>query len=156
MDDIRSGSQGAPEWAVLASQGSFEKLGQLIDGPEQELRSSALTALQQFVKDPDFLTASAWRDVFKERARAQKVMGYWVSVLRDALYDLENQKSSIMNVDQDSLLKFLSSLGREKVLNLLQRSLRTETAILQNRDVQLLLEEFWVQNQNAESGLDYA
>jgi len=150
--EISRGAPGAPEWAVRASQGSFEKLAQLQDGPEQEVRSEAFSLLQQFVEDKDFLTDNSWRDSFKERARSQRILSYWVSILRDVLYYQEDQKKQIMNVDQAEFLKTMADRSRELILDLLEKSLTAEKEVLQNRDVQLLVEEFWIsQNQERQA-----
>jgi DNA polymerase-3 subunit delta' len=135
----------APEWALRASQGSFEKLSQLQEGPEQELRNEALGLLQSFLENPEFLSDLGWREAFKERARAQKILSYWVSFLRDVLYFKEDPKSGIMNIDQQELLKNLSRRRVSELLSLTESSLSAEIGILQNRDVALLMEEFWVQ-----------
>ncbi|MBC7371928.1 MAG: DNA polymerase III subunit delta' [Bdellovibrionaceae bacterium] len=154
--DIARGAPESPEWAVRASQGSFEKLAQLKGGPEQEVRGDAFRILQQFLEDPDFLTDSSWREPFKERARAQRIMSYWISFLRDVLYYQEDRKASIMNVDQGDLLKKLGAKKRDLILGLIEKAMRVEIEILQNRDVQLLMEQFWIQNQSREQGMSNA
>jgi DNA polymerase-3 subunit delta' len=151
--DIARGAGLAPEWIVRASQGSFAKLAQLQEGPEQEIRGEAMSLLQQFLEDPDFLTDNSWRDCFKERARSQRIISYWVSLLRDVLYYQEDQKSSILNIDQAESLKTLSGKNRNLILALLEKSLKVESEILQNRDVQLLIEEFWI-SQKQKTGLE--
>jgi DNA polymerase-3 subunit delta' len=142
--EIRQGAPAAPEWTIRASLGSFEKLGQLQEGPEQELRNEALSVLQQFLDEKEFLTEPGWRESFKERARAQRILSYWVSFLRDVLYYKEDQKNSIMNVDQGDLLKKLAAKDQGEILDLLEKSMLVEKEILQNRDVQLLVEQFWI------------
>lgn len=150
-EEISRGAAGAPEWAIRASQGSFEKLAQLKEGPEQEVRGEALSLLQQFIEDKDFLTDNSWRDSFKERRTSQRILSYWVSMLRDVLYFKEDQKNSIMNVDQGEYLKLLAQKDQNVILSLLERSLKVESEILQNRDVQLLIEEFWIKSQKQEA-----
>jgi len=146
-EEIRRGAGTAPEWAVRACQGSFEKLAQLQEGPEQDLRREALSLLRQFLEDRDFLTDDSWRECFKERARSQRILSYWVSLLRDALYYQENRKDSIMNVDQTESLQLLAGESRQALLGLLAKALKVEAEILQNRDVCLLIEEFWISHQ---------
>jgi len=145
--EISRGAPEAPEWAVRASQGSFEKLAQLQDGPEQELRGEALSLLQQFLEDKEFLTDNSWRDSFKERARSQRILSYWVFFLRDVLFFQEDQKKQIMNVDQVEFLKNIGRRPRELILELLEKSLVVEKDIIANRDIQLLMEEFWIGQQ---------
>jgi len=151
-NDIARGAGLAPEWAIRASQGSFEKLAQLQEGPEQEVRSEALSLLHQFLADKEFLTDNRWRDSFKERMKSQRILSYWISFLRDVLYYQEDQLKSIMNVDQTEFLKTLAQRSRELILELLDKSLTAEKEIFQNRDVQLLIEEFWIrQNREREA-----
>jgi DNA polymerase-3 subunit delta' len=151
-EEVARGAGLAPEWAVRASQGSFEKLAQLQEGPEQEIRSEAMSLLQQFLEDQDFLTDSRWRDSFKERVKSQRILSYWSSLLRDVLYFQEDQKKSILNVDQAEFLKTLSHRSRDLILELLDKSLSVEKEIYQNRDVPLLMEEFWIcQNRGREA-----
>ncbi|MGZ3744815.1 MAG: DNA polymerase III subunit [Pseudobdellovibrionaceae bacterium] len=143
-EEIARGAGLAPAWAIRASQGSFEKLAQLQEGPEQEIREEALALLRDFLKDKDFLTMNSWRDSFKERVKSQRILSYWISFLRDVLYYQEEQKNSIMNVDQVDFLKTLSLQNRDFILELIERALTIEKEIFQNRDVQLLIEEFWI------------
>ncbi len=155
VEDIARGAGSAPEWAIRASQGSFEKLAQLQEGPEQEIRKVALSLLQQFFEDKEFLTDNSWRDSFKERGKSQRVLFYWISVLRDVLYYQEDQKNLIMCVDQLGLLNTLSCYSRYLILELLDKLLAVEKEINQNRDVQLLMEELWIRQnheKNSESG----
>lgn len=144
LADMKRAVPEAPEWALRASQGSFEKLGHLQEGPEQELRAESLSLLQRFLEEEDFLMESGWREAFKERARAQKIISYWVSFLRDVLYFKQDPKSLIMNIDQLDLLKNLARRNVQELLNLTESALSVETSIVQNRDVSLLIEEFWV------------
>jgi DNA polymerase-3 subunit delta' len=150
-EEIARGAGSAPTWTIRASQGSFEKLARLQEGPEQELRREALSLLQQFLEDKEFLTADNWRDSFKERVKSQRILSYWISFLRDVLYFQEDQKNSIMNVDQVDFLKSMSERSRNQILELIEKALTVEKEIFQNRDVQLLMEEFWIlQNRGGE------
>lgn len=144
--EVGKGAGTAPEWAVRASQGSFEKLAHLQEGPEQEARSEAFSLLQQFLEDQDFLTDNTWRDSFKERARSQRILAYWISFLRDVLYYKEDYKKPITNVDQVDLLKKVAGQEVHRLLSLLDKALVAESQIFQNRDVTLLMEEFWIQH----------
>lgn len=147
-EEIRRGAAEAPEWAVRACQGSFEKLAQLLDASEIETRGQAFLVLRQFIEDKEFLTENTWRDFFKERLRSQRIFSYWVSFLRDVLYYQEGQKKSILNVDQEELLKVFAAKESSRLLNLLEKTMRIETEVGQNRDVQLLIEEFWVREKS--------
>ncbi len=147
-EEIRRGAVEAPEWAVRACQGSFEKLAQLLDTSEIETRGQAFLVLRQFIEDKEFLTENTWRDFFKERQRSQRIFSYWISFLRDVLYYQEGQKKSILNVDQQELLKIFAEKESSRLLNLLEKTMRIEAEVGQNRDVQLLIDEFWVREHN--------
>ncbi len=132
----------APAWAFKAASGSFEKLAQLQDGPEQELRQKAIEVLNLFLKDSDFLLNEIWRTEFKERAQAPRLISYWVSFMKDAIYLQEGVKTQIVNLDQAPLIKTLAEYSREFLLDLIQKALKVEQAFYANRDPQLVMEEF--------------
>lgn len=136
----------APAWAIKAARGSFEKLAQLQDGPEQELRGKAVDILKLFLQDRDFLLNDVWRTEFKDRSQGQRMVSYWVGFLKDAIYLQEEAKTQIVNLDQVSLIKDLAEYGREFLLNLIEKSLKVEQALGANRDPQLVIEEFYIQN----------
>jgi len=134
----------APAWALKAAGGSFEKLAQLQDGPEQELRQKSVEILNLFLKDRDFLLNEIWRVEVKDRAQAQRLIAYWVSFMKDAIYLQEGVKNQIVNLDQAPLVKSLAEYSREFLLNLIQHCLRVEQAFGANRDPQLVMEELYI------------
>lgn len=136
----------APQWALRAARGSFEVLSQLQEGPEQEVRGKAVEILKLFMQDRDFLLNEIWRTEFKDRAQGQRMITYWVSFLKDAVYLQEGVKNQIVNLDQAPLIKELAEYSREFLLNLIQKSLHAEQALGANRDSQLVIEELYIQN----------
>ncbi|WP_415062793.1 DNA polymerase III subunit [Bdellovibrio sp.] len=134
----------APAWALKSAQGSFEKLAQLQEGPEQELRQKSIEILNLFLKDKDFLLNETWRSEFKDRAQGQRLLSYWGSFMKDAVYLQEDVKNQIINLDQASLLKTLAEYKREFLLDLIRKSLQVEQALAANRDPQLVMEEFFI------------
>ncbi|AHI05228.1 DNA polymerase III delta' subunit [Bdellovibrio bacteriovorus W] len=134
----------APTWALRSAGGSFEKLEQLQEGPEQELRKKSAEILQLFLRDDDFLLSEAWRSEFKDRSQAQRLMSYWVSYAKDAIYLQEEMKTQIQNLDMVNLIKYLAEFEREFLLSLAQKSLEAERAFLAHRDAQLVMEELFV------------
>lgn len=134
----------APAWALKAAGGSFEKLAELQEGPEQELRQKAVEILNLFVADRDFLLNEKWRAEFKDRVQGQRMIAYWVSFAKDAIYLQEGEKNQIVNLDQANLIKSLSEHSREFLLNLSHRALKVEQALNANRDPQLVIEEFYL------------
>lgn len=136
----------APQWALKAARGSFEKLAQLQEGPEQELRGKAIEILKLFLQDRDFLLNEMWRTEFKDRSQGQKMVSYWVGFMKDAIYFQEGAKAQIVNLDQAPLIKELAEYSREFLLNTIQKALQVEQAFGANRDPQLIIEEFYIQN----------
>lgn len=136
----------APTWALKAARGSFEKLAQLQEGPEQELRGKSVEILKLFLQDRDFLLNDVWRTEFKDRSQGQRLVSYWVGFLKDAIYLQEEAKAQIVNLDQAPLIKDLADYGREFLLNLIEKALKVEQALGANRDPQLVIEEFYIQN----------
>ncbi|WII71259.1 DNA polymerase III subunit delta' [Bdellovibrio sp. 22V] len=134
----------APSWALKAAGGSFEKLAQLQEGPEQELRQKSIEVLNLFLNDPDFILNEKWRPEFKDRSQGQRLISYWVSFVKDAVYFQEGAKSQIVNMDQASLIKTLAEYSREFLLDLIQKALQVEQAFGANRDPQLVMEEFFI------------
>lgn len=134
----------APAWALKAAGGSFEKLAQLQDGPEQEVRQKSIELLNLFLNDQDFLLNEIWRSEFKDRAQGARIAGYWIGFMKDAVYLQEGQKTQIVNLDQPTLIKTLAENSREFLLNLIQKTLQVEQALLAHRDAQLVIEEFYI------------
>ncbi|MEK2687923.1 DNA polymerase III subunit [Bdellovibrio sp. GT3] len=138
----------APTWALKSAGGSFEKLAQLQDGPELELREKSVEILNVFLKDKDFLLNEMWRAEFKDRQQGQRLLSYWVSYFRDAIVYQEGAKSQIANLDQAPLIKTLAEESREKLLVLIQKALQSEQALGANRDSQLVMEEYFITSQD--------
>lgn len=134
----------APAWALKAAGGSFEKLAQLQEGPEQEVRGKAVELLDMFLRDQDFLLNEMWRTEFKDRAQGARMASYWVGFMKDAIYLQEGQKHQIVNLDQAPLIKTLAENSREFLLDLIQKTLQVEQALLAHRDGQLVMEEFYI------------
>lgn len=134
----------APTWALKAAGGSFEKLAQLQDGPEQEVRQKAVDILQLFTQDKDFLLNELWRTELKDRTQGQRIISYWIGFLKDAICLQEGAKTQIVNLDQAPLIKYLAEFSREYLLNLVQKALQVEQAFGANRDPQLVVEEFYI------------
>lgn len=134
----------APTWALKAAGGSFEKLAQLQDGPELELRQKSVEILNVFLADDDFIMNEFWRSEFKDRAQGQRLVSYWAGFFKDAIYLQENAKNQIVNIDQAELIKTLAEKDRQMLLKLTQGAFQAEQAIASNRDPQLVMEEYFV------------
>lgn len=146
--------ENAPTWMIKASGGSFEKLKDLHDPAEQQTRLKAVEMLQLFLKDADFLTNENWRSFFKDRVQAQKIMSYWVSFLRDAVFFIHQAKSQVVNVDQVAVLQTLSLRSADELLSLIHKCQRSEAAFNSNQDAVLLLEKIWVNEKDRKALLE--
>lgn len=134
----------APAWALKSAGGSFEKLAQLQDGPELDVRRKAVEMLNLFLKDENFLLNEIWRTEFKDRTQAPRMISYWVSFMKDAIYLQEDVKGQIVNLDQAPLIKSLAEYSREFLLGLIQKCLQVEQAFNAHRDPQLVMEELYI------------
>jgi DNA polymerase-3 subunit delta' len=134
----------APAWALKSAAGSFEKLKQLQEGPELEVRQTSVDILNMFLKDSDFLLNDAWRTEVKDRQQAQRLFSYWVGFVKDAIIMQEDLKDQMVNVDQNELVKTLAEYSREFLLDLMRGALSTERAFGANRDSQLVVEEYFI------------
>lgn len=150
MEDLNKRVK-APTWALKSAGGSFEKLAQLQEGPELEVRQKSVEMLNVFLKDDDFLVNDIWRSEFKDRAQAQRFLAYWVGFFRDAIFLQESAKGLVGNIDQAALIKNLAELSRERLLKLVSGSLRSEQALLANRDPQLVMEEYFILSKETET-----
>jgi DNA polymerase-3 subunit delta' len=138
----------APTWALRSAGGSFEKLAQLQDGPELELREKSVEILNVFMQDPNFLLNEMWRTEFKDRQQGIRLLSYWVSFFRDAIVFQEGAKAQVTNLDQAALIKTLAEQTRERLLKLIQKGLQAEQALGANRDSQLVMEEYFITSQD--------
>lgn len=134
----------APAWALKSAAGSFEKLKQLTDTAELEVRQTSVDILELFLKDSDFLLNETWRSEVKDRQQAARLFSYWVGFIKDAILFQEDLKSQMVNVDQANLIKTLAEYSREFLLDLMKGALSVEQAFIAYRDTQLVVEEYFV------------
>ncbi|PIS11952.1 MAG: DNA polymerase III subunit delta' [Bdellovibrio sp. CG10_big_fil_rev_8_21_14_0_10_47_8] len=145
LEQMKARSQ-APEWALRASLGSFERLEQLTDPDELELRESAKAWLQDWVSEPQGYLKSVHRDLVRDRQVARRLARHLSWLLRDTVYLKIGAWRKVLNVDQQSFLQDLAEKmpfeplvqAGEKCLNLVQQ-------IDQNRDAALVFEQFWIE-----------
>jgi DNA polymerase-3 subunit delta' len=141
--DLAQRSQ-APQWAIRSARGSFQKLSQLLDRGEQELRGKSVEILKLFIRDPHFLLNENWRSEVKDRSQALEIMSYWVSFLSDAICFQENAQDRVVNLDQTELVKELAGFGRSFLLGMAEDALKAEQALTAHRDPQLVIEEYYI------------
>jgi DNA polymerase-3 subunit delta' len=150
---IRLKNGTAPDWALRASQGSFSRLSHLQNTDELESRDSAALFLQLWVEGPSSYLKPEWRELIRERSSAIAMTRHLNLFLRDAVVahelgeksDLSPKKdSAILNPDKWNLISKLANIERSRLHDFAEKALRLEGALLANRDVQLVFEEFWL------------
>ena len=134
----------APDWALRAAQGSFEKLAMLQEKDEQVLRDQAKSFLKTWLRDPAGYLKPELRETFKDRINGSSLSLYLAMFLRDAVYFKEEVQEKIFNQDQLIFLKDLAQLSSEKLLATAQKALLIPSQLQQNRDAALVFEEFWI------------
>lgn len=136
--------QTAPDWAVKAARGSVERLQDLMNPEEQEVRTAAARALEELLENPQFVLSGAWRDLVKEKGRFPRVLGYWLAFARDGLVLHAKSPAALMNPDLKGLLTLLQKEPHEQLEFLIERCLRLDAETTFNRDPQLAVEQLWV------------
>ncbi len=136
----------AEEWMLRAAQGSFQKLAAMNDVSEKEARQSAIFILQKSVQNPKALVETEIKDVFRDKGQSLSVARHLSFLLRDAVIWQTEEHQNLINPDQTGLFSSLSERPREKLLKAAQKSLELERELLQNRDSQLLFEQFWIEH----------
>lgn len=143
VEDLAKKSQ-APKWALKSARGSFQKLSQLLDRGEQEVREKSIEIFKLFIRDPHFLLNESWRLELKDRAQALEIISYWIGFLRDAICFQENAHDQIVNLDHADLIKETANFGRSFLLGMIEDGLKVEQALMANRDPQLVMEEYYI------------
>ncbi len=136
----------APEWALRASQGSFERLAQLLEKDELQLRESALLWLEDWTQDPLAYLKSANKDLVRGRDNALSLALHLSWLLRDALYLKLGSPEKILNSDKlPQLQKISDKLPSERLFNACEKALWIEQNLNKNFDPALLFEQFWIE-----------
>lgn len=136
--------QPAPAWAVKAARGSLERLRDLLNPEEAEIRVEASGLLERFLTEPQFLSSSGWRELIKERSRAHRVLDHWLTFVRDAWIPRDKSLEGLrMNPDLLKIQKLLAEQAEHKREKLTESLLRAEVERRFNRDPVLSIEEMW-------------
>jgi DNA polymerase-3 subunit delta' len=136
----------APEWALKASQGSFERLAQLLEKDEQEIRESALVWLQDWAQEPQAYLRSEHRDLVRDREVARSLAHHLSWLLRDALYLKLGAQDKVLNSDKvSSLQKITAEISNEDLQRACEKALWIEQKLDANQDASLVFEQFWIE-----------
>ncbi|MEZ0392502.1 MAG: ATP-binding protein [Pseudobdellovibrionaceae bacterium] len=137
----------APEWALRASQGSFERLSQLLEKDELEIRQSALAWLQDWASgEGQGYLKSENRELVRDRSVARSLAHHVSWLLRDAMYLKLGASEKVLNSDQIPVLEKLNqSLSVDHLLRACEKSLWIEQKLDQNQDSSLVFEQFWIE-----------
>jgi DNA polymerase-3 subunit delta' len=142
----------APDWILRASRGSFEKLEQFQEESATQVRHEAAQVLEACVLKGDFLISDEWRDSLKEKGLWARYLMYWNYLVRDAIYTKLNKKDQILNTDLGPFLEKLAPKSMNQLLSWQEVILKWENELLINRDHQLQMESFYIQNQRGQLG----
>lgn len=146
LEQLRQKSHG-PEWALRASQGSLERVKTFSDPDEVEARSLAVEIIKSWLREPQGFLRQEFREAFRSRAHAVSLSQYLGLLLKDAVSWQLGERDRLLNPDQMELFKSLETYPLAHLMETAQQALRLESAFLQNRDSQLVFEEFWIQTQ---------
>ncbi len=146
IDEMRSKSQ-APQWALRASQGSFERLAQLLEKDELEIRESALGWLQDWVSTPMAYLKPETRELVRDRDSARSLAHHLSWLLRDALYLKIGAENKVLNSDKVSVLKRITeTVSQQQLLESCEKALWIEKKLDANQDSSLVFEQFWIES----------
>lgn len=138
----------APDWALRASLGSFERLKEFQDAGEIEARGDAQVFLRTLLQDQQGHTRPEVRAGFKERSHALSLARHLSLFLRDVAFWQAGERNHLLNLDQSDLLADLAQLPIATILKWSEKALDLEKSLLQNRDSSLVFEQFWIESQN--------
>lgn len=136
----------APQWALNASQGSFERLAQLMEKDELEIRQSALSWLQDWAQTPQGYLKPEIRELVRDRETAHSLAHHLSWLLRDALYLKMGAEAKVLNSDQISALRRITDhVSVETLLHSCEKALWIEMKLDANQDSSLVFEQFWIE-----------
>lgn len=135
----------APEWALRASQGSFEKLGLVTDKHELESREKAISFLQVWLEQPQGYLWPDIRDFYRDRSSARSIAQHLAWLFRDVFYVQQRRLEYVLNLDQKAFLeKLAAQIPSEGLLDACQKALGLEDQLDANQDSSLVFESFWI------------
>lgn len=153
ISDLRKKSK-APEWALRAAQGSFERLEKLTQKEELQVRDRAVAWLADWLKNPQGYLKSEHRDLVRDRSSARSLSQHLCWFLRDAAYLKSGVADSILNVDKETLLNSLSqSLTLNQLYEACEKALKIQSQLSSNFDPSLVFEQFWIETRPTVSAL---
>lgn len=136
----------SPEWALRASQGSFERLAQLCEKEQLEIREGALAWLQDWSQDEMGYLKPEHRELMRDRGAARVLAHHLSWLLRDALYLKLGAADRILNSDKaQSLQKITESISAERLQDCCEKALKIERKLDANQDSTLVFEQFWIE-----------
>jgi DNA polymerase-3 subunit delta' len=136
----------APEWAIRASGGSFEKLQMLTERTELEIRESACLWLKAWMKNPQGYLQEDLRAVVRDRSVAPRLADHLLSLLRDALFYQAGAKDAMMNLDKENFIAALAEFPAPGLHVAVEKALQLQKFLEQNFDSSLAFEQFWIES----------
>lgn len=142
----------APEWALRASQGSFEKLAHLMESDEIESRDQAIEFIKMWQGHHDAYLLPEWKEMIKDRGQALSLAKHLAMIFRDACFLSLGDEKSLLNPDKKNILQKMGEIGQERLFATADLVMGLESSLLANRDSQLVYEEFWIKTCPLETG----
>lgn len=131
MKQVSELARGAPEWALVASRGSLDRLKNLLLDTQIESRRIAATFLRECLRDSEYFLDSEWREFVKSREQALGFAQQMNFLLRDWM-----EAKILSSAEPEILAANLDSYARKAV--------RLEAELSQFRDPVMTFEEFWL------------
>lgn len=153
ISDLKTKSK-APEWALRAAQGSFERLEKLTQKEELETRNLAAAWLADWLVNPLGYLKTVYRDSVRDRVSARSLSQHLCWLLRDAAYLQSGAADQILNVDQKNLLTSIGqALSTSQLFETCEKALKIQTQLSSNFDSSLVFEQFWIETRPTVSAL---
>lgn len=143
-DELKKIKPGQPDWAYRSSRGRLDVLDSLTSQEGISRREDALSLLEQFCFDSEFLIKGAWRTGIKERSWALFNVRQWLQMCRDVLVLKTEKKSFVLNTDQSERFKKLYEISSRKLLKFADLLVAAEKEISANVEPTLVFDSLRV------------
>lgn len=139
--------ENGPAWMLKASRGSVSSLKSWMDDDIKKNRQEAAELMRDFIVDQNFLISGKWRDQLRDRETAIQISRNWVGLIRDAFMQYQERADLVINLDLKECLNSLVALKPSVLERLSREVIKIEAGLKANRDVILVIEEFWLKSQ---------
>lgn len=136
----------SPGWVRRVSRGRMLKWQQLNTDEAFETRQVALIFLKEWREaGAGFYLTEIFRQRFGDREQAQEILSWILIFIRDALVLKTGEKNLLLNLDHEADIALLAAGGAENLFRFFFATQRLLFELRQSRDLQLSLENYWLQ-----------